>query len=178
MCWATIRNLLVSVLIIFPQSIVSLPYCGRNASVYEQVSGDLGESILNAAPPNRSRSSGQKHVSGAGRSHGETRNDEDDGEVIRETELTELTPSSHRHGTPGPDGGVVIDAVDDPGEYRQLHKIAGPHQPTHRIPDNSETTKRQDCMVDRASVPQCSRPPHFWSAKLQLSSWVCCLRPW
>ena len=100
----------------------------------------------------------------AGQSHGGTsddgdeRDDEDDGGVTRETEPTEITPLMHQHRTYGPDGRVVVDAVDDPGEHRRPHVVVVPHRSLHRIPNNAGTTGRRDGMVDRTDDPHCSHP--------------------
>ena len=126
--WATIWNFLafLSVLIIFAQSVVGLSYRGQNASVYEQVAGDPEESVPDTSSPSRKYVRGIEHVPGAGQSHGgmsddgDERDDEEDGGATRETDPTEITPLMHQHRTYGPDGRVVVDAVDDPGEYGQL----------------------------------------------------------
>lgn len=128
--WATIWNFLtfLSVLIIFAQSIVGLSYRGQDASVYEQVAGDDEETVPDASSPNRKYVRGIEHVPGPGQAHAETsddgddRDDEDDGGVTRETEPTEITPLMHQHRGYGPDGRVVVDSVDDPGEYMH-HKV-------------------------------------------------------
>ena len=78
--------------------------------------------------------------------------------MTREADPTEVTPLTHQRRTYGPDGRVMIDAVDDPGECRQLHVAVVPHQSTHWIPDNTGTAGRRDCTVDRANDPQRSRP--------------------
>ena len=130
------------VLIIFSQSLVGLSNQGQNASVYEQVAVDAEESVPDASSPNRKYVRGIEHVPGAGQAHGETSDDgddrddedkEDDGGVTRETDPTEITPLMHQHRRYGPDGRVVVDAVDDPGEYRHPHAIIVPYQPMHRI---------------------------------------------
>lgn len=139
--WATIWNFLafLSVLIIFAQSLVGLSYRGQNGSVYEQVSSDVEDTVPDVSSPNRKYVRGIEHVPGPGQAHGETsddgdnRDDEDDGGVTRETEPTEITPLMHQHRGYGPDGRVVVDAVDDPGEYRYLHTMIAPYQPTRRI---------------------------------------------
>ena len=123
--WATIWNLLtfLSVLIIFAQSLVGLSYRGQNASVYEQVAGEVEEGVPDASSPNRKYVRGIEHVPGPGNAHGETSDDgdsgddQDDGGVTRETEPTEITPLVHQHRGYGEDGRVVVDSVDDPGEY-------------------------------------------------------------
>jgi hypothetical protein len=48
------------------------------------------------------------------------RDEEDDGGVTRETDPTEITPLMHQHRRYGPDGRVVVDSLDDPGEYGYL----------------------------------------------------------
>ena len=139
--WATIWNFLtfLSVLIIFAQSLVGLSKRGQNASVYEQVASDVGESVPDASSPSRKYVRGIEHVPGTGQSHGETSDDGDDGDdgegggVTRETEPTEITPLMHQHRRYGPDGRVVVDAVDDPGECRCLHAVAAPYQPMRRV---------------------------------------------
>jgi len=128
--WATIWHFLafLSVLIIFVQSLVGLSYRGQNASVYEQVAGEVGEDVPNVSSPNRKYARGIEHVPGASQSPGGTsddgddRGDEDDGGpgVTRETDPTEITPLIHQHRTYGPDGRVVVDAVDDPGVHVPL----------------------------------------------------------
>ena len=124
--WATIWNFLafLSVLVIFAQSLVGLSYRGQNGSVYEQVSSDVEDTVPDVSSPNRKYVRGIEHVPGPGQAHGETsddgdnRDDEDDGGVTRETDPTEITPLMHQHRGYGPDGRVVVDAVDDPGKYR------------------------------------------------------------
>ena len=160
--WTTIRNFLafLCVLRIFAQSIAGLSHRGQNASVYEQVAGDLEESVPNTSSPS------QKYVRvpGAGQSHGGTsddgdeRDDEDDGGVTQETEPMEITPLMHLRKAYGPDGRVVVDAVDDSGEHRQPHVVVVPHRSSHRIPNSAGTTGRRDRLVDRPNDPQCSHP--------------------
>ena len=138
--WATIWNLLtfLSVLIIFAQSLVGLSYRGQNASVYEQVAGEVEDDVPGTSSPNRKLVRGIEHVPGSGQAHAETsdegdRDDEDDGGVTRETEPTEITPLMHQHRSYGPDGRVVVDAVDDSREYRNPRAAIVPYQPTRRI---------------------------------------------
>lgn len=124
--WATIWNFLAffSVLIIFAQSLVGLSYRGQNATVYEQVAGEVEDSVPNASSPNRKYVRGIEHVPGSGHAHGETsdegdnRDDEGDSGETRETQPTEITPLMHQHRSYGEDGRVVVDSVDDPGECR------------------------------------------------------------
>ena len=142
--WATIWNFLtfLSVLIIFAQSLFSLSHRGQNASVYEQVAGEVEGSVQSPSSPNRKYVRGVEHVPGSGQAHGETsddgddrddEDDEDDGGVTRETDPTEITPLMHQHRRYGPDGRVVVDAVDDPGERRHPHAVVLPYQPARRI---------------------------------------------
>ena len=142
--WATIWNFLtfLSVLVVFAQSLIGRSSRGQDASVYEQVAGDAEESTPSASSPNRKYVRGIEHVPGAGQAHGETsdegddrddEDDEDDGGVTRETDPTEITPLMHQHRRYGPDGRVVVDAVDDPGECgRSLTEIL-PDQSVCRI---------------------------------------------
>ena len=151
--WTTIWNFLafLSVLVIFAQSLVGLSNRGQNVSVYEQVAGEVEESVPSVSSPNRKYVRGIEHVPGPGQAHGETsddgevrddEDDEDDGGVTRETEPTEITPLIHQHRGYGPDGRVVVDAVDDPGECRRLHAVVVPDQPTRRISYYRGTTGR------------------------------------
>jgi hypothetical protein len=125
MYWATIWNFLafLSVLITFAQSLVGLSYPGHNTSVYEEVAGEVEEDgVQSTSSPTRKYVRGVEHVPGSGRAHAETDDeddggDEDDG-VTRATEPTEITPLIHQHRRYGPDGRVVVDAVDNPGEYQ------------------------------------------------------------
>ena len=128
MYWATIWNFLafLSVLITFAQSLVGLSYRGPAPSVYEEVAQDVEESVQSASSPTRKYVRGIEHVPGSGRAHVETsdneddRDDEEDDGVTRETDPTEITPLMHQHRRYGPDGRVVVDAVDDPGEHKCL----------------------------------------------------------
>ena len=52
----------------------------------------------------------------------------------------------------------MVDAFDDPGEYRQLRLVALSHQSTFRTPDNTGTTGRRNCMADRANDLRCPHP--------------------
>ena len=147
--WATIWHFLsfLSVLIIFAQSLVGLSYRGQDASVYEQVSGDVEESVPDSSSPNRKYVRGIEHVPGASQSHGETsddgdRDDEDDGGVTRETEPTEITPLMHQHRSYEPDGRVVVDAVDDSGECGYHHAAIVSHRPMRRISHHPGTAGR------------------------------------
>ena len=124
--WVTIWNFLafLSVLVTFAQSLVGLSSGGYPASVDEEVAGEVEESVQSASSPARKYVRGIEHVPGSGRAHAETdddgddRDDDEDG-VTRETEPTEITPLMHQHRRYGPDGRVVVDAVDDPGEFKQ-----------------------------------------------------------
>lgn len=122
--WVTIWNFLafLSVLITFAQSLVGLSYRGQTPSVYEEASGEVEESVQSASSPTRKYVRGIEHVPGSGRAHVEADDEDDrvdeDGSVTRETEPTEITPLMHQHRRFGPDGRVVVDAVDDPGEYK------------------------------------------------------------
>ena len=151
--WTTIWNFLtfLSVLIIFAQSIVGLSHRGQNTSVYEQVASDAEQSVQDASSPGRKYVRGIEHVPGTGQSHGETSDDgdnrdveedEEDGGVTRETDPTEITPLMHQHRRYGPDGRVVVDAVDDPGECRCPHAVVAPYQPTRRVSYHPGTTGR------------------------------------
>ena len=121
--WVTIWNFLafLSVLITFAQSLVGLSYRGQNTSVYEEVTEDVDDSVQSTSSPTRKYVRGIEHVPGSGRAHAETdvedRGDQEDG-VTRETDPTEITPLMHQHRRYGPDGRVVVDAVDDPGEHQ------------------------------------------------------------
>ena len=122
----TIWNFLafLSVLVTSAQSLVGLSYRGENTSVYEEVEHEVEDGVQSASSPTRKYVRGVEHVSGSGRAHTETsdtedgRDEEDDGGVTRETEPTEITPLMHQHRRYGPDGRVVVDAVDDPGERK------------------------------------------------------------
>ena len=164
--WATFWNFLafLSVLIIFAQSLVGLSYRGQNASVYEQVAGDVEDSAPSTSSPNRKYVRGIEHIPGTGLTHGETsddgveRGDEEDGGVTQETDPTEITPLMHQHRRYGPDGRVVVDAVDDPGGYRRPHAMIVPYQTMRRIFHHQGTARRRDYVVDRANDPYCPLP--------------------
>ena len=124
MYWATIWNFLafLSVLVTFGQSLIGLSYRGHAASVSEEVASEVDDGIQSTSSPARKYVRGIVHVPGSGRAPAEMgdeddREDEDEG-VTRETEPTEITPLMHQHRRYGPDGRVVVDAVDDPGEYK------------------------------------------------------------
>ena len=148
--WSTIWNFLafLSVLIIFAQSLVGLSYRGQNATVYEQVAGEVEDSVQNPSSPNRKYVRGIEHVPGPAQEHGETSDngdggdDEDGGGVTRETEPTEITPLMHQHRRYGGDGRVVVDAVDDPGKHRSPHAVVVFCRPACRVLRFPGTTGR------------------------------------
>lgn len=122
--WTTIWNFLafLSVLVTFGQSLADLSYRGDNPSVSEEVAAEVEDGVQSGSSPARKYVRGVEHVPGPGRAHagtsdnGDDRDDEDDGGTTQETEPTEITPLIHQHRRYGPDGRVVVVAVDDPGE--------------------------------------------------------------
>ena len=169
--WATIWNFLtfLSVLIIFAQSLVGLSYRGQNASVYEQVAGEVEDDVPGTSSPNRKYVRGIEHVPGSGQTHTETgddgdRDDEDEDGVTRETDPTEITPLMHQHRSYGPDGRVVVDSVDDSREYKHPYTATVPYKPTRRTTYYPGTAGRRNYLVDCTNDPQC---PHPCTARLR-----------
>jgi hypothetical protein len=66
--WATIWNFLafLSVLITFTQSLVGQSHRGQNPNVYEQVAGEVEDSVQSASSPNRKYVRGIEHAPGSG----------------------------------------------------------------------------------------------------------------